>query len=58
MRLFGYYALHSFVNQLKKLFKTWVLIFIVVCMLIGGLIGFGAATLSEMAEEQESIERC
>ena len=56
MRLFGYYALHSFVNQLKKLFKTWVLIFIVVCMLIGGLIGFGAATLSEMAEEQESIE--
>ena len=56
MRLFGYYALHSFVNQLKKLFKTWVLIFIVVCMLIGGLIGFGAATLSNMAEEQEGIE--
>ena len=53
MRLFGYYAIHSFVNQLKKLFKTWLLLFIVACGLIGGLIGYGAATLSEMAEEQD-----
>ena len=50
MRLFLYYALHSVKNQLKKLFKTWVLIFIVVCMLIGGLIGFGAATPEQQAE--------
>ena len=52
MSLFGYYAWHSFKNQLKKIFKSWVLIFIVVCMLIGGLIGAGAASLSEMAEQQ------
>ena len=42
MRLFLYYALHSFVNQLRKLFKTWVLIFLLACMLLGGLIGLGA----------------
>ena len=52
MRLFGYYALHSFVNQVKKLLKTWVLIFILVCALIGGAVGFGAARLSQSAQEQ------
>lgn len=51
MRLFGYYALHSFVNQLKKLCKTWVLVFFLVCMVIGGLIGFGAAMLEDTVEE-------
>jgi len=54
MRLFWYYALHAFKNQLKKLFKTWVLIFLVACMLIGGLIGFGIATLEDVAEEQNA----
>ncbi len=53
MRLFGYYALHAFVNQLKKLLKTWVLIFIVACVFLGGLIGFGAAMISDMAESSE-----
>ena len=52
MRLFGYYALHSFVNQVRKMLKTWVLIFLVVCGLIGGVIGAGAAKLGDMAEEQ------
>ena len=55
MRLFGYYAWHSFVNQLRKLFKTWVLIFLVVCMAIGALIGFGAAMLDDAAGEDEEI---
>ena len=53
MRLFGYYALHSVFNQLRKLFKTWVLVLILVCALIGGLIGFGAATLQEAASGGE-----
>ena len=53
MRLFCYYALNTFVNQLKKLFKTWVLIFLLVCMVIGGLIGAGAAKLSDMSEPEE-----
>ena len=53
MRLFGYYAWHSFVNQVRKMLKTWVLIFLLACMLIGGLIGGGAAKLSSVAEAQQ-----
>lgn len=49
MRLFGYYALHSFVNQVKKLCKTWVVVFLIVCLLLGVLIGFGAAALEDVA---------
>ena len=58
MRMIGYYAIHSFLNQLKKIFKTWVLVFILACALIGGLIGAGIGALSNAAEEnqQESAE--
>ncbi len=56
MRLFGYYALHTFKNQLRKLLKSWVLILIICCGLIGGLVGFGAGLLSEKAEEQQAAE--
>ena len=40
MRMFGYYAWHTLVNQIRKLFKTWVLILLLACVGIGGLIGF------------------
>ncbi len=50
MRLFLYYAVHSFINQIKKLFKTWVIAFILICALMGGIIGFSAAAISEKAE--------
>ena len=56
MRLFLYYALHSFKNQLKKLFKTWILVFILVCALLGGLIGLGASKLSELSDSQETAQ--
>ncbi len=56
MRLFCYYAFHTFVNQVRKLLKTWMLIFILACMLIGGVIGFGASRLSDMAEDQQEEE--
>ena len=42
MRLFIYYAVHSFLNTLKKLLKTWVAVFLVIGLggaLIGGIIG-------------------
>ncbi len=55
MKLFWYYALHTFKNQLRKLMKTWVLIFIVACMVIGGLIGLGASRLEEMSAEGEEV---
>ena len=53
MRLFLYYTLHSLINQLRKLMKTWVLFLILSCGLIGGLIGYGAGTLSEVSENME-----
>lgn len=53
MRLFGYYAWHTFVNQLRKLFKTWVLIFLVACMLIGILVGLGVGALEDASVEEE-----
>lgn len=54
MKLFFYYAAHTFKNQLKKMFKTWVIVFILACMLLGGLIGFGASKLSDASEELHS----
>ena len=54
MGLFGYYAWHTFKNQIKKLFKTWVLVFFAVCLLLGVLIGIGAATLEDSMEEEDS----
>ena len=56
MKLFGYYAWHSFVNQLRKLFKTWVLIFLAVCFLIGIVIGGGAAMLEDAAQGDDVPE--
>lgn len=56
MRFFGYYAWHSFLNQIKKLFKTWVMIFFVACFLVGILIGVGAGTLSDAVDEEEIVE--
>ena len=56
MKLFSYYALHSFWNQLRKLFRTWVIVFILICALVGGLIGFGAAMLSDAAEKNAPSE--
>lgn len=39
MRMTFYYLWHSFKNQIKKLCRTWVVVFILACMLLGGLIG-------------------
>ncbi len=52
MRLFAYYALHTFKNALRKLFKTWVAVFLLVCLVLGGLIGLGAGLLSDLADKQ------
>ena len=53
MKLFFYYALHTFKNQLKKLFKTWVLIFFAVCMVIGIGLGLFFAFLDNSAGQAE-----
>ncbi len=52
MKLFLYYASHTFKNQLKKIFKSWIVIFILACALIGGIIGFTAAKIGSMVENR------
>ena len=39
MRLYLYYALHSFKNQLKKIFKSWVIIMVVSMFALGVVAG-------------------
>lgn len=56
MRLFLYYTVHSFVNQIKKLFKTWVIVFFLVCFVMGGAIGLGAAVIADKAEENQQTD--
>ena len=56
MKLFFYYAFHSVKNQIRKLFKSWVLIFLVVCLVIGGLMGYGASKLEELGDDPGQVE--
>ena len=51
MRLFSYYVLHTFRNSLRKLLKTWVLIFLAVCLVVGLGAGLFAGFLMDSAEE-------
>lgn len=53
MRLFAYYAIHSFFNSLRKLFKSWIAAFIIICFLIGIVGGLIAAAFSSDSEEAE-----
>ena len=53
MRMFLYYALHSTINQIKKIFKTWVMIFIGICFLIGVGLGLIFATLDDISEKHK-----
>ena len=51
MRLFTYYVLHTFKNSLRKLLKTWVLIFLVVCLVVGLGAGLFVSFLEDSVEE-------
>lgn len=51
MKLILYYMTHAVKNQIRKLFRTWVAIFLAVCLAIGLLFGFGAAALASLFEE-------
>ena len=53
MNLLAYYISHSFVNQIKKLFRTWVVVFFLICVLAGGGIGLLVGTLEKQAQEKE-----
>ncbi len=51
MRLFLFYVSHTFINSIKKLFKTWVAIMILACLLFGIVFGLGAAIVSDIVTE-------
>jgi len=53
MSMFGYYAFHSFVNQIRKLFKTWVAVFIAICLVMGIGVGITVGIVSNIIEEDE-----
>lgn len=53
MRLFGYYAWHSFVGQIKKIFRTWVIIFMLVCVAGGGGAGLLAGMTADKVEDTQ-----
>lgn len=58
MKAFFYYVGHTLKNQIRKLFKTWVAILLLVCFGFGLLVGLGAALLFPEEEDtaQESVE--
>ena len=56
MRLFGYYALHTLINQIRRLFRSWVILFILVCAILGGAIGFLGGTAADKLQNQEVTE--
>ncbi len=53
MRLVGYYALHTLKNQIRKLMKTWVLIFLLICFAVGVGIGIFAGVVEDNAPEPD-----
>ena len=55
MKLFLYYAFCSVKNQIKKLCKTWFLIFILVCLLFGAVVGVAGAYLDEKFGEEPPV---
>lgn len=55
MRILPYYIFHTFINSIKKLFKTWVAVFLVVVLCFGLLGGIVGATIGSFVEEDEVI---
>lgn len=47
MSVFCYYAFCTVKNQLRRLLKTWVAVFLLICLLFGVLIGLGASLLED-----------
>jgi hypothetical protein len=47
-----YYLIHACKNQIRKLFRTWVAILLLVCLVVGVIFGLGAAALSSLFEDE------
>ena len=52
MRLFLYYASHSLLNTLKKMMKTWVVVFVIM-IAFGGMIGLFGSMLDKSSNKTD-----
>lgn len=52
MRLTLYYFFHTFKNQLRKIFRTWVAIFLLVCIVGGMAIGIGVGVVGSLISDR------
>lgn len=59
MRLYAYYIGHTILNTIKKIFRTWIAIFlmiIVMAALVGGVVGFIASTIEDRVSDNKQTE--
>lgn len=54
MRLWAYYALHTFWNAIRKMFRSTFIIVMAAIVGIGIIFGFAAGTIATVLEKQES----
>ena len=53
MSLFFYYTFHSFINQIKKLLKTWIAVVLIASFVLGLGIGLVGSMIKDKAEAAE-----
>ena len=56
MKLIFYYLTRTVKNQIRKIFRTWVAVFLLVCLVFGLLCGLGAAALESLFEDDSADE--
>ena len=56
MRLWGYYAWHTFLNSLKKMFRSTVLVVILAVFGFGVIFGVAGAAIGSIVESQQEAE--
>lgn len=56
MKLWGYYAFHTFINSIKKMFRSTVIIVIVAIFGVGAIFGLAAGVLTTVIEDEMSSE--
>lgn len=52
MKLFFYYVWHTLKNSIRKLFRTWVAVFVVGCIALGVVVGIGASLISDIGNAE------
>lgn len=57
MRLLIYYITHTFVNSIRKLFRTWVIFLILFFVAVGVICGITAAVVSSVMEDKTKTEQ-